>query len=494
MCRSLGDRHQPLEVLQAPRFSQRPVGGLYGTYLATHGRMQLHRFETPGLAHYAYLIADEGVGAIVDPSRYVDDYIETARSLGVRIDYVIETHRQEDFVMGSAHLAELTGAKVVNGRHACFGRGHLRLADGHTFDIGGLTIRALHTPGHTPESMSYAVFASEAPKRAWGVFTGDTLFFGDTGRTDLPAAEKSVDNAALLYDSVNTKLAPLGDATLIFPAHGPGSVCGSGMAPRPMSTIGAEKLYNPVFILDREAFAAEKGGERIPRPPYFRHMEDVNLLGGLPPVAHVPRLLSAEELSDRPGDSILIDTREPEAYAGGHIGGAYSVWLGGLPLFGGWVAAHDSEVYLYADSVSDVEVAIRYLGQIGIDGVRGILRGGFGTWRSSGRPIERAGVITPRELAERLDDFTVVDVREDDEVARGRIPGARHIYVGYLEEALPALELDRAKPIAVTCGVGHRAGVAASILRRAGYEHVYNLLGGMTAWQRLRLRTEAEPA
>lgn len=454
--------------------------------------MQLRRFETPGLAHYAYLIADDGVGAIVDPSRYVDDYLEAAQAMGVRIAYVIETHRQEDFVMGSAHLSERTGAKVVNGRHPCFGHGDLRLADGHTIEVGGLTLRALHTPGHTPESMSYALFSSETPKQAYGVFTGDTLFFGDTGRTDLPAAEKAFENAALLYDSVHTLLAPLGDTTLVFPAHGPGSVCGSGMAARPSSTIGAEKLYNPVFLLGREAFAAKKGSERIPRPPYFRHMEEINLLGGAPPSSRAVRWLSPEELTHRPADSILIDTREPEAYAGGHIPDAYSVWLNGLAAFGGWIASSDSKIYLCADAHTPIDAARRQLGQVGIDGIRGALAGGFATWRKSGHMIERVSVVLPRELAERLDDFTVLDVRDDDEVARGRIPGARHIYVGYLADALSALELDRSVPIAVTCSVGHRSSIATSILRRAGFEDVHNLLGGMTAWQRLRLRIETD--
>ena len=449
--------------------------------------MELRRFETPGIAHFAYLIADDGVGAIVDPRRDVDEYLGAARSMGVRIDYVIETHRHEDFVMGSTHLAERTGAKVVNGQHDCFGRGDLRLAHGDTFELGSLTIEALHTPGHTPESMCWVVRSAETPEEPWAVFTGDTLFYGDTGRSDLPDAERAKENAARIYDAVHEHLASLGDGTLVLPAHGPGSVCGAGMADRSLSTLGAEKAYNQVFQLDREAFAERKGAERLPRPPYFRHMEQVNLQGGIAPrrsSADVA-LLSPKELAERPSDSVLIDTREPEAYAGAHLAGAHAAWLGGLPIFGGWVASHEDAVYLCTESADSIDTAVDHLMRIGIDDVRGALRGGFSAWRSSGRPLERSGVIFPKGLAERLGDFAVLDVREPDEFASGHIEGAQNIYVGHLRERLD--ELDREAPVVVTCGVGHRAAVGVSMLERAGFGDVRNLIGGMAAWTALGL-------
>ena len=451
--------------------------------------MKFHRFETPGIAHFAYLIADDEVGAIVDPCRHVDEYLDVARSMGVRIDYVIETHRHEDFVMGSRELVERVGAKVVNGRHEYFGRGDLRLADEETLELGGLQIRALHTPGHTPESMCWAVFSPTNPDRAWGVFTGDTLFYGQTGRSDLPDPDAAVANAGRIYDSVHAKLAPLGEACLVFPAHGPGSVCGSGMASRPLSTLGLEMRENPVFTRGRSEFAEAKGGERIPRPPYFRRMEELNLHGGVPPCLRPGELplLSPAELADRSAraqDSVLIDTREPEAFAGGHVPDSHSVWMGGLAVFGGWIASGEAEVYLCTEAVDE---AVLRLSRIGVDGLRGALRGGFSTWRSSGRPIARSGTITPRELAERLDEVTVLDVREADELASGHIPGAQHVYVGELEDRLASLDIDPGQDLVVTCGVGHRAGVAASILRRAGLPSVHNLLGGMKAWRRLEL-------
>ncbi|MCB9788529.1 MAG: MBL fold metallo-hydrolase [Deltaproteobacteria bacterium] len=454
--------------------------------------MELRRIVTPGIGHFAYLIADGGEAAVVDPRRDVDEYLAMARRLGVRVSHVVETHRQEDFVMGSAHLAERTGARIVNGQHELFGHGDLRLSDGDSFRVGGLRIEALHTPGHTPESMCYAVY-DEASSGAWGVFTGDALFFGDTGRTDLTDADRTAENAGLLHDAVHEKLAPLGDGARVLPAHGPGSVCGSGMAERPSSTIGAERQYNKVFTLSREAFMRAKEGERIPRPPYFRHMEEINLEGGRPPVRDPDdvALVGVDELAQALEDAMCVDTREPEGFAGGHIRDAFSIWLGGLPVFGGWLAQPDTPIYLVGDRDDDVATAFTHLSRIGIDGVRGALAGGLGAWRASGRPMARSGVIFPRELAERREEMQILDVREADEFASGHIPGARHVYVGHLQERLGGLDLDPQETVAVTCGVGHRAGVAVSILLRAGYSDVRNLLGGMSAWQACELPTEA---
>lgn len=454
--------------------------------------MKMMRIETPGISHYAYVIADGTDAAVFDPRRDVDDYLAAARQLGARIRFVVETHRQEDFVMGATSLAQATGAEIVNGDHELFGHGDVRLKQGDTFEIGKLTVRALHTPGHTPESMSYAVYTPQDDQQAWCVLTGDALFFGTTGRTDLTDAAKSVENAALLYDSVHQQLSGLGDTTLVLPAHGPGSVCGSGMAERPYSTIGEEKRYNDVFTLDRDTFARKKGGERLPRPPYFRHMEKVNLNGGLPPTIRpgtVP-LLDVEAFADGLAEVLLYDTREPEGFAGGHVTGSYSIWLGGTPVFGGWVGTATSPIYLIGDRDADVDTAAMHLTRIGIDNVQGALAGGFGTWRKSGRPIECSGTITPRELAEHREAFQVLDVREADEFDDGHIPGAHHLYVGELPNRLQELEMDRERPVVVTCGVGHRAGLGVSVLLRSGFRDVRNLLGGMTAWKNLRLPVE----
>jgi hydroxyacylglutathione hydrolase len=455
----------------------------------------LRRIKTPGIAHVGYVIGDAGQAAVVDPRRDVDEYIAVAREQELSIEYVIETHRQEDFVLGSAELARITGAKIVNGRHELFGHGDIRLRDGEELSFAGLRLRALHTPGHTPESMCYAIFVSDAPARAWGVLTGDTLFIGETGRTDLPDPKQTGANAGLLYDGVHEKLVPLGDQALILPAHGSGSVCGGNIADRDDSTLGLERLYNPVFVRSREDFIAAKVRERIPRPPYFSLMEQLNLGGGIA-IAKRPsevKVLQPKRLESEMGQGIVIDARDPEAFAAGHIPKSYSVWLKGLPVFGGWIAEPGTPVYLVLTKIDELEAAVLALARIGVDGVEGVLAGGFDAWRDAGLPIARSGVVTPRELERALGEVRVLDVREDGEFEdEGHIPRASHLYVGYVEEHLRKLEpsLDRSEHIAVTCSVGHRASLAVSILRRRGFEHVDNLLGGMTAWSELGLPRE----
>lgn len=451
--------------------------------------MKLQRLETPGIAHYAWLLADGNEAVLVDPSRHVQRYLDAARKMGTTIKYILETHRQEDFVMGSVWLSKRSNAKIVNGDHDTFGHGDTRLKDGDTFRVGDMLIRALHTPGHTPESMCYAVYENSDAKVAWAIFTGDTLFFGDTGRSDLPDENKSIENAGRIYDAVHNKLSNLGDTALILPAHGPGSVCGSGMAERSWSTLGDEKTYNDVFTLSRDEFSKKKGGERIPRPPYFRLMEKINLNGGRPPVLRDGdvALMTATEFAAQTTKERIYDTRLPEAYAGGHIPDSYSIWLGGMPVFGGWLADSDSPIYLVTDRDDDVDIGVRHLSNIGFDNVRGALAGGFESWRDAGQQLRHGGVIAPQALNDMDEDLQVLDVREIDEFESGHIPHAVHCYVGYLPEQLPELPLEREKPVVVTCGVGHRASVAVSILLRAGFHDVRNLLGGMKAWKTLDL-------
>ncbi len=291
---------------------------------------------------------------------------------------------------------------------------------------------------------------------------------------------------------MHNKLANLGDNALVLPAHGPGSVCGSGMAERSWSTLGDEKTYNAVFTLSRDEFAKKKGGERIPRPPYFRNMEKVNLEGGLPPARRngdVP-LLSVQDFSRATAKERIYDTRLPEAFVGGHIPDSYSIWHGGLPVFGGWLADADSPVYLVTRDDDDVDPGVRHLSNIGIDNVRGALAGGFEAWRDAGQDWRQCGAITPREVKQMDHTPQLLDVREIDEFESGHIPNAVHCYVGYLEDNLDELPFDKDRPVVVTCGVGHRAGVGVSILLKAGFKDVRNLLGGMKAWKALGFATK----
>jgi hydroxyacylglutathione hydrolase len=456
--------------------------------------MFFQRIKTPGLAHNAYLLGDKQDAVLVDPRRDVEEYLTLARENDLIIKYVIETHRQEDFVIGTKEVAEKTGAKIVSLDHSLFGHSDIRLEDGETLTAGSLTFKALHTPGHTPESTSYAVFLKDIPDRAWGVFTGDTLFIGETGRTDLTDPKKTREHAGLLFDAVHEKIAPLGDQTLLWPAHGSGSVCGGNIAEHDESTLGLERASNPVFTKGRAAFIEAKLRERIPRPPYFSLMERLNLKGGIP-VAKKPdgiALLPPKKFASEIKQGIVLDGREPEAFAGGHIPGAFNVWLEGMAIFGGWLANQTTPVYLVLDDTSQLETAVLSLGRLGVDNIQGVLAGGFAAWRDAGQPLAYSGTMAPRELAEAREQFVVLDVRDDMEFEdEGHIADARHLYVGYLDEHLGRIkaDLDRKAAIAVVCSVGHRAGLAASILRRNGYKHVKNVLGGMTAWTKLELPT-----
>ena len=451
--------------------------------------------KTPGIAHVAYILAENGVAALVDPGRDVERYLQVIEANGLRLRWIIETHRQEDFEMGGATLRHLTGAEIVACDHEITGHADRPMRDGEDLDLtDGLTIKALHTPGHTPESVSYAVTIAAAPENAWGVFTGDTLFIGDTGRTDLTDESKTGEHAGLVHDMVHQKILPLGDQAFVLPAHGAGSACGGNVADRDHSTLGLERVSNAVAVKSRSEFIRHKLAEKLARPPYFRLMEKVNLEAGRPFENGPVRWLKPEEFRSESESGIIIDARDPEAYAGGHVPNSYSVWLGGMSRYGGWIAGTETPIYLVVDGPAALEEARLSLARIGLDNIAGALTGGFDDWRKSGMPVSMSGTVSARQVHDRFDEFVVVDVREEGEfLGEGHIPGARHMFVGHLEENLDRLRLDRERPVAVTCSVGHRGSLGASILKRHGFENAFNLLGGMTAWKALDFPLEEEP-
>lgn len=449
--------------------------------------MFFQRIKTPGLAHNAYLIGSNSVGVLVDPRRDINEYLDLAKDNGITIKYILETHRQEDFILGSGHIKEITGAEIIGGDHTYFQHCDIKLKDGETFEIEDFKIKALHTPGHTPESMSYA-FYLKGRDDCWAVFTGDALFIGEAGRTDLPDKNKTAENAGLLHDVLNSKIRPLGPQTLLYPAHGSGSVCGGNIAEYDESTIGFEATYNPAFIFSREEFIKHKLHERIPRPPYFTSMEKINLRGGasLEKDFHSIKILSPDLFFEESKKGIIIDTRLPEAFAGGHIPGSYSIWLEGLPVFGGYVAEKETNIYLVVDRPEDIETAYLYLTRIGMDNIEGAIAGSFESWRNKGLPVEMSGTMTPEQVKDKLELYQVLDVREVTEFEDdGHIPGAINAYVGSLGEFLENNSIS--KPALITCSVGHRASLAVSILLRKGYKNITNLIGGMTAWEKLKL-------
>jgi hydroxyacylglutathione hydrolase len=447
--------------------------------------MILEKVKAEGIAHISYFVGSENEAVVIDPRRDCRVYMDIAQREEMKIRYIIETHRNEDYVIGSLELARFVGAKVYHGSGLAFEYGET-LKDGQELGFGKMKITAIHTPGHTDESTSYALTDLNAGGEPMTVFTGDTLFVGDVGRTDLYGPKEAPRMAENLYNSIFDKLLPLGDAVMIHPAHGAGSVCGGAISQREESTLGLERILNPILQRNKEEFIKFKVSEHLERPPYFRKMEQYNL-NGPPLLGHIPNPdpLSPEELQEQMKfGAVVVDTRTPPAFGGAHIGGSYSIRLNRLPMYAGWVLPYDKPIILVLEDSGYLEMAVRFLIRLGYDQIVGYLRGGIDAWYEEALPTELLGLLTVQELKKRLergDNLVVLDVREKKKWNEGHIKGARYVYAGHVERHLDSIPADR--PIVVVCNTGNHASLVASILRREGYREVYNLLGGMTAWQ-----------
>jgi len=448
--------------------------------------MILERITSPGLAHNSYLLGSGSDAAVIDPRRDCRVYVDMARDRELRIRHIFETHRNEDYAIGSLELARLTGAQVYHGPGLPWKYGST-LVDGQQFKLGTLLVNALHTPGHTDESMSYVV----GPARGGAtivVFSGDALFAGDVGRTDLYGLDQAERLASTLYESVFGRLLPLGDGVILCPAHGAGSVCGTRIADRDNTTIGTEKALNRALqAKSKSEFVANRLAEKPETPPYFRQMEKYNLEGP-PPLGPTPEILPPlsviEFKAAMESGAIVIDTREPPAFGGAHIKGSYSIWLEGMPSFAGWFLPYDTPILLILEDPSHVEKAARYLLRLGYDRIAGYLGGGLESWYNAGLPIETLALLSVHQLRamiDRGDNLTVLDVRGADEWKTGHVGAAKHMYVGDLEGRSGEVPTDR--PVAAYCTVGRRSGLGASILLRAGHPAVSSVLGSITAWK-----------
>lgn len=436
------------------------------------------RIKSEGLAHISYFIGSGGEAAVIDPRRDIDVYLDIAREHCMYLKYIFETHRNEDYVSGSASLSAATGAAVYHGGALDFKYGN-KTAEGDRFDVGEVHLAVLETPGHTPESLSFVLHdkTGEVPLMA---FTGDTVFPGSTGRTDLGGDHASA--SGLLYDSINQKILKLGDSVILCPAHGAGSVCGEGIEDKELTTVGHERLTNPDLQFDRDAFITRKMAESSVKPPYFQHMEKMNLEGATAPRIKL-QMLQVHEFQNEIKSGIVFDARMPYAFAA-HIPGAYSIWLDGLSSYPGWIAAYSKPIYLVLERDDEVDKASTYLYRIGFDNVKGYLCGGFQPWLEHALDIDFIGLLVPDALAGMIaaGKIDVLDVRSNGEWREGRIKESKHIYVGELEQRVNEVSKDR--PVACICSTGMRASMAASILKRAGVKTVYNLLGGIKAWKK----------
>jgi hydroxyacylglutathione hydrolase len=446
--------------------------------------MSIVRVVSEGLAHFSYFIANEGQASVIDPRRDCDVYLDLARKAGVLITRVFETHRNEDYVVGSLELFERTGAEIFHGPGLDWGYG-TTLSDGQRFPLGELELIALRTPGHTEESMSYVLYEDQSRFNAAAVFTGDALFAGEAGRTDLLGPDQTARLAGLLYDSIHNRILTLGDGTLLFPAHGAGSVCGGDISAREFTTVGIEKQSSPLLRLDKRDFVEHKINERLDRPPYFRRMETMNkskrsTINGLPDPSPMPPKSFA---AARSRGAIIVDTRAPESFAGAHIEGAESIWMDGLAAYAGWLLPYDSPLLLVVEHPVHIEKAVRTLNRLGFDNILGYLGGGMVRWCQEDMPFKSLRTASVEELKLMLDTndrVMVLDPRPHNEWTKNHLSEARHIFVGELEANLAQVPKDWL--IASMCSVGHRGGMAAAILQRNGYENVVNILGGLSAW------------
>lgn len=445
--------------------------------------MLLEKIKTSGLSHLSYLIGSGGKAAVIDPRRDCDVYVEKARALGLEITHIFETHRNEDLVTGSPILAQITGAKVFHGPNA---GGEVTFAEtateGDKFKIGQLIIEILETPGHTDDHLAFVIHDNAYPEGPVGVFTGDALFVGDVGRTDFyPDREREV--AGSLYDSLE-KLKALGDQTIIYPAHGAGSVCGSGMAEREFSTIGHERRNNPrLQIEDREAFIEAKVAEHHYQPPYFRLMERLNLQGtAAAPRIMRPRRLSLSELRDVKTDH-LVDVREPMAYASGHFPGSMCLPVGMISAFAGWFIREGETVVLVGADEDQLSEAMSHLTRIGVDNILGGYNGVVPA-AANGIGMDSIAMIDTVAVKSRLENeeanWTLLDVRDAEERANMAIQTSEHIYVGELNERWT--ELDKQRHFTLMCASGMRASVAAGWLASQGFKQLDIYLGSMGAW------------
>jgi glyoxylase-like metal-dependent hydrolase (beta-lactamase superfamily II)/rhodanese-related sulfurtransferase len=442
------------------------------------------------LSQGSYLIGDESTGqaVVVDPRRDVDAYVAEAKEHGLHIERVIETHIHADFLTGHLELAAATGAQICYSEGADIEFPFVPLRDGQRISLGEVTLEILATPGHTPESISIVVYEHADDEVPYGVCTGDTLFVGDVGRPDLLAGTglSSEKLARSLYESLHDKLLKLPDATRVFPAHGAGSACGKQMSSETSSTIGEQRRDNYALqFTDVDEFVASITAGQSPQPHYFefdslRNRELRPLLDESPP----PALDLLEVYQRAESGAILLDTREADAYASGHLRGAVNIGLQGRFAEGaGQIISPDRDVVLVGDAELAEESKTR-LSRVGFDRVVGQLRDLARVRAERPDVIVTASRYTAEQLADVLKARPapqLVDVRNPGETEDGVIPGAQEIPLPSLTDSLGSL--DKTAPVITYCASGYRSLIAASLLRAAGFENVSDLLGGFGAWE-----------
>ncbi len=453
--------------------------------------MYFEQFYLGCLAHASYMLASGGEAVVVDPQRDVELYIKAAKVLGVAIRHIFETHLHADFVSGHKELAARTGAKIYMGVQAGATFPHVPVSDGFELRFGKALIRVLETPGHTSESICLVVTDHEESAAPWAVLTGDTLFIGDVGRPDLSPRHTPAELACLLYDSLHEKLLTLGDNVLVYPAHGAGSLCGKNMRAERSSTIGTERLTNYALqIKSREEFVAQLTSNLPARPEYFVKDAEINRTGAaaLSELAPLRAIAPAELKTMLAAGQIALDVRPGEEFAAGHVPGSVNIALSGqFASWAGTLLGLSAHPVLIAASDSQLEEARLRLARVGVEALDGYLDGGVAAWKQAGLPAATIAQINVAELDKRLTSHAVqvLDVRREPEWEAGHIDNAIWWPLDNFRVAPPEIEHDAL--IAVHCKGGYRSMIASSLLRRAGFKQVINVMGGFDAWQEKKL-------
>ncbi len=474
--------------------------------------MLLKRFYDIKLAQASYLIGCQATGEalVVDANRDVAQYIDAADEEGLRVTHVTETHIHADFVSGSRELAQRTGAQLLlsdegdaDWKYAFATQAHATLLHDHdVFMVGNLRIEVLHTPGHTPEHLSFVVTDTPASAGPMGVLTGDFVFVGDVGRPDLLEKAAKVlgtmeAGARTLFHSLQA-FKQLPDHLQIWPGHGAGSACGKALGAVPMTTIGYEKVANwGLVISDEQEFVdAVLAGQPEP-PKYFAEMKRINKIG--PAILNGfrrPERLAPSRLAELvAGGASVVDTRPAAAYADGFVPGTINIPLNkSFNTWAGWLLAFDQPFYLLVDDDSDgsaIDTAVRDLAMIGLDHAAGFFgMDALGAETAAGRLLATMPQLSPSEVAQRIKagDVTVIDVRGATEWEAGHLHGVANIPLGYLTDHLA--ELPTSSPLVLHCQGGARSAIGASLLRAHGFTNVMNMSGGFAAWEAANLPVE----
>jgi hydroxyacylglutathione hydrolase len=451
--------------------------------------MKIEQIYTGCLAEAAYYIESDGEAAIIDPLREVEPYLKRAAKDQAKIKYIFETHFHADFVSGHIDLAEKSSATIVYGPTAeTLFPSHIA-RDKEQFKIGKLTITTLHTPGHTPESTTYLL--TDENGKPYCIFTGDTLFIGDVGRPDL--AQKGnltmEDMAATLYDSLQNKILTLPDDVLVYPAHGAGSACGKNMSKETFDTLGHQKKVNYALKAESKAqFIIEVTYGVLPPPQYFAKNAAMNK-NGYEPFDDVYdkglKGLNAEqfELTTNYTGAVVLDTRDPQAFANGFIPSSVNIGLNGqfAPWVGALITDLKQPILLVAEPGKEQE-AITRLARVGYDSTIGYLDGGINTWKAAGKDLDTIPSISAADLASRIaleEDSIILDVRKPGEYDSEHLSLSLARPLDYINDWTS--EIDSKKTYYIHCAGGYRSMIAASILKARGVENVIDIQGGFAA-------------